>query len=173
VLPNSNENPIDLQAWASALSEEIEVLRSEIQRSQAALSEAEEKRSLVQRLMELDRQAVEIESSTNHAHPFVPFTVTLNSADNTEANSHDLEDAVAAILDEAGSPLHISAIRRRLIDNGVRIPGRGDDANVIVRLRKDPDRFTRTARGTYALTAWGLPSLDTLIAKRNRRRTPQ
>jgi hypothetical protein len=83
----------------------------------------------------------------------------------------ELEDAVAAILAESGEPLHISGIRQRLIGNGVRIPGAGTDANIIVRLRKDTDRFTPTARGTYALASWGLPSLDAGSARRKKSRS--
>jgi hypothetical protein len=88
------------------------------------------------------------------------------------ATAHtELEEAVASILGEAGAPLHVSDIRTRLISAGVRIPGKGDDANIIVRLRKAPDQFTRTARGTYALASWGLPSLDQNASRRRKTRS--
>ena len=171
MLQNLSEKPVDLRAWAAALSQEIAVLKSEIQRSQAALSEAEEKSVLVHRLLVLDGQSPDVEAVTGEDEHKVPRTVTVDSLDTTTVRGHDLEGAVEAILEEAGSPLHVSDIRLRLIENGVQIPGRGDDANVIVRIRKAPERFTRTARGTYALASWGLPSLDTRVAKRKRSRS--
>jgi hypothetical protein len=81
----------------------------------------------------------------------------------------DLEDAVEELLRAAGEPLHISKIRETLVAQGVPIPGRGDDANIIVRLRRFEDRFTRTARGTYGLAEWGIPALRSKTRKRPRR----
>jgi hypothetical protein len=80
----------------------------------------------------------------------------------------DLEDAVEEILHAAGAPLHISDIRERLMEQGVPIPGRGDDANIIVRLRRFEGRFTRTARGTYGLSEWGIPALKSKTRKQRR-----
>ena len=71
----------------------------------------------------------------------------------------DLEATVEGILRSAGRPIHISDIRSSLLEKGIPIPGRGDEANVIVRLRRLEDRFTRTARGTYGLAEWKLPAL--------------
>jgi hypothetical protein len=81
----------------------------------------------------------------------------------------ELEAAVEQILREAGEPLHISSIRQILLDRRVPIPGRGDDANIIVRLRRLNQQFMRTARGTYGLTEWGLPALSGKAHKRRRR----
>lgn len=162
---------VDLRAWAAALSQEIESLRAELDRCQQALAGAEEKQALVRRLLELDGQSSDAPPKHNGHEadsPAAPHGVTARS---TAGATKDLEDAITAILEEVGKPLHVSDIRLRLIEEGVPIPGRGDDANVIVRLRKAQERFTRTARGTYALAAWGLPSLDTKVARRKRSRS--
>jgi hypothetical protein len=169
----------DLQAWASALSDQIGVLRAELQRCQTDLAAAEEKHALVHRLLQLDGDAtVETtsESKADDAQPSEdpepqPQDEVLPLA--TGSSGQDLEDAVASILERSGKPMHIGDLRLRLISDDVRIPGRGEDANIIVRLRAAPERFTRTARGTYALASWGLPSLDTkqtVKGKRSRAR---
>jgi hypothetical protein len=77
---------------------------------------------------------------------------------------------VEAILAEKGEPMHIGALRDVLIERGIPLPGRGDEANIIVRLRRDDTRFTRTGRGTYGLTAWGLPAVAPTRRKKVRRR---
>jgi hypothetical protein len=80
----------------------------------------------------------------------------------------DLENAVEELLRAAGEPLHISSIRSALLTRCVPIPGRGDEANIILRLRRVEDRFTRTARGTYGLAEWGIPALKRKTRKRRR-----
>jgi hypothetical protein len=54
--------------------------------------------------------------------------------------------------------MHIRDIRNALIQKGVPLPGKGDEANIILRLRRDNARFIRTERGTYALVEWNLPA---------------
>jgi len=63
-----------------------------------------------------------------------------------------LEDAVVAILSESPEPMHVSDIRQRLVSNGIRIPGKGNDANVISRIIRD-DRIERAKgrRGFYGV----------------------
>jgi hypothetical protein len=167
----------DLKAWCASLSEEIAHFRVELQRCQRALADAEEKQALVRRLLELDGEVPKPntrgstgldagDSLASEGTSTAAVSMILRAP--ALANSQPLEDAVASILEVSRKPMHVSDIRLRLMADGVRIPGRGDDANVIVRLRKAPDRFTRTARGTYALTHWGLPSLDDHAGKRTR-----
>jgi hypothetical protein len=170
VTPEQDLPAADLRVWSASLSQEIADLRAELQRCQSALAEAEEKQALVQRLLELDGQPSEPLPNPNGDEAGEPSRRATTMTRRAVPTSHDLEDAVAAILEEAKKPLHVSDIRLRLISEGVRIPGRGDDANVIVRLRKAPERFTRTARGTYALASWRLPSLDNAVARRKRSR---
>ena len=67
-----------------------------------------------------------------------------------------IEDHIEEVLQSAGKPMHIRDIRDALIQMAVPLPGRGDEANIILRLRRDPDRFVRTGRGTYGIAAWKL-----------------
>lgn len=159
--PDPASDGASLDAWAARLRSEVDLLRAEVEDRQKALGRAEEKLRLVARLRELDATTESAQESFSLRHP-TPAVVETTDA------REELEDAVEDLLSQAGQPLHISEIRQKLIELGIPIPGKGDDANIIVRLRKANARFTRTARGTYALSAWGLPSLDNGRSTRRR-----
>jgi hypothetical protein len=166
-------NPGDLRAWAAGLEQEVFRLQDQLEGDRRHLALAEEKLNLVKRLMELDGTSTQ---GTAHEGSVQTAGVPENDGPrlrSSEVAPGELEDSVEAILADEGQPLHISKIRERLISKGVRIPGRGDDANIIVRIRKFENRFTRTARGTYALAAWGLPSLDDAKTRRRARARKQ
>lgn len=86
-------------------------------------------------------------------------TQVLHDTDHIPQSYVPLLNAVAEILARNDEPMRISEIRRELSAKGVQIPGQGKDANIIVYLRQSSD-FCRTAVGTYALSAWGLPTID-------------
>ncbi len=157
----------NLSAWEAALAREAEDLRTEIRTKQADLAKVEERLTLVTKLIEVETRVPGVSPEPNGEvgtpEPWTPADVPAGAAVTT-----DLEQAVEEILRAAGEPLHISDIRATLIERQVPIPGRGDDANIIVRLRRFEDRFTRTARGTYGLAEWGIPALTSKTGKRRR-----
>lgn len=125
----------------------------------------EERLNLVNRLLELDCS----QTSVVGEGP----TATASAAagepapeEETSAPPATLEVGVEKILAAAGEPMHISRIRAQLINDGIPIPGKGEDANVIVRISAD-ERFCRTSRGTYALTSWGIPAMAPPKRRRN------
>jgi hypothetical protein len=73
--------------------------------------------------------------------------------------SANVEDRLEAILRESRQPMHIRDLRQALIERGVPLPGRGDEANIILRLSRAKERFARTGRGLYGLTEWGVESV--------------
>jgi hypothetical protein len=157
----------NLSAWRDALSRQAETLRHEISAKQTDLAQVEERFSLVTKLIEVERRSNNKELRGDAGVPAMePSTETHFPSSAT--SSTDLEQAVEDILRAAGEPLHISHIRSALSDKQVPIPGRGDDANIIVRLSRLEDRFTRTARGTYGLAEWGIPALASKQRKRRR-----
>jgi hypothetical protein len=161
-------SPADLHKWKQDLLQKASELKIEIRLRQVELSQVEERITLVSRLIAVDS----IESSTAGSELAEVIAPSLIPQSSRLSNEGELEDEVEALLRVAGGPMHISSIREALIANGVQIPGRGDEANIIVRIRKIPDRFTRTARGTYALPEWGIPEMTTKTtrAKRGARR---
>jgi hypothetical protein len=166
VMLDTNHAPdIDaLSTWHAALAREAGELRAEICSKQTHLAQVEEKLALVTKLIEVEKRP----ANGTSARDCAPASATgaVSPEVSWHPNTSDLEDAVEGLLRAAGKPLHISSIREGLLAQRVPIPGRGDDANIIVRLRRVQDRFTRTARGTYSLTEWGIPAL----AKKSRRR---
>lgn len=64
------------------------------------------------------------------------------------------------LLRSVPRPLHVSELRAELVRRGIPIPGRGDEANVIVHLRKCPN-VVQTARGTYAYRSLGYADIRT------------
>jgi hypothetical protein len=145
----------ELRQWESALAERAKSLKSQIERSTRELEVIEEKMGLVRRLLLLDG----VSESVDKHEPIPVNGVSSDSNTFTKIGMLEVEDAVEHLLSQAAAPMHISKIREALIECGASIPGRGDEANIILRLRKQPDRFTRTARGTYALAKWGLPEV--------------
>jgi hypothetical protein len=154
----------ELQKWKHDLLERADELKTEIRVRQVELSQVEERVSLVSRLIAVDSMDLSKENPERNAS----ITLGITSSSLRLSTEGELEDEVEALLREAGAPMHISAIREALIAKGVQIPGRGDEANIIVRIRKIPDRFTRTARGTYALPEWGIPEMTTKTTRARR-----
>jgi hypothetical protein len=148
----------DLEAWARAVEAEVEQLRQEMLPIEERLAAAREKLDLIRRLIGLAANSPTIgPGRQQRAHDLLASGV---------------EDHIEAVLSEKGAPMHISALRDALIARGAPLPGRGDEANIIVRLRRDEGRFTRTGRGMYGLAAWGLDAVaPTRRVKAPRRRS--
>ena len=88
------------------------------------------------------------------------------------AGADDLLDACEQLMQNAGKPLHIRDLHASLIDQGVPIPGKGAEANLILRLQRS-DRFVRTGRGTYAPRVFGLPEVRPVRTKKVRAKKGQ
>jgi hypothetical protein len=165
IVPTSFESAETLQAWAEAIEREIAEITSKIVPLQQRLDATHEKLDLVQRLIHLS--APNANSSTRIAD--------IGSISLYTTVPPGIEDHIEEILRTSGKPMHISELRTALIQTGVPLPGRGDEANIILRLRRAGDRFIRTERGTYALTVWNLPAYSPKPSKKRvpKRRGPK
>lgn len=134
-----NEKPTlnTLIAWRDEAIKEFEVTKEELINIQQKLKASEERLELIERLLELEGYSKPEVSSQN---------VT---------QSLDLLDECEIILREAGKSLHIKEIHSKLLEKGVVIPGKGNQANVITRLQRSNDKIVRTGRGTYGLPEFG------------------
>jgi hypothetical protein len=152
--------------WKRTAEDEIAELETRIDPLRLQLESARERLDLVRRLIHLHDTPPSDEAASADVAPPSPTARALAPS--------NLEEGVAAVLKEAGEPMHIREIREALVQRGVPLPGRGDEANIIVRLRRSPDDFTRTGRGTYALASWGLPEMQPSprkkVVKRSRRK---
>jgi hypothetical protein len=160
----AEEEMSQLLMWKQLAEEEISELEGQMAPLEHALDGARERLDLIRRLIHLHGPQPDGKNGP---------TASLEPAVARRASpaTDDLEDAVREILESAGEPMHIGAIREALIERDAPLPGRGDEANIIVRLRRDPNLFTRTGRGMYALATWGLPEMQPTARKRKIKRT--
>ena len=84
--------------------------------------------------------------------------------------SDAIGDVVVRILEGQTRPIHISELMKTLTEMGVEIPGKGNAANVISHLVRDP-RVVRPSRGMYALRAWGLEDMPVKRRKKTTKRS--
>ncbi len=134
-----------IKASLTAIREQLLIAANELAQQQSKLAALKEEERLWERLLAL-RQG--------EAEPLLPIE---KQHSNTPGDSVG-KTAVKAVHDElekAQRPLHISEIMRLLGGRRISLPGAGEQANLISHLRRD-ERFVRTARGMYALAAWGL-----------------
>lgn len=156
-VPTLPENEEALKAWAENIEREIAEITSSILPLQQRLEASREKYDLVQRLIHLSTPSSALSyknTDISHSLPQAPTTI-------------GVEDYIEDILRSNGKPMHIKEIRASLIHNGVPLPGRGDEANIILRLRRAVNRFVRSGRGIYALTEWNIPEY---LPKSNKKR---
>ena len=81
-------------------------------------------------------------------------------------NDLSFEDSLEEILATENSAMHVDRIAEKLLERGVVIPGRGDHANIITRLRRAPEKFDWIGAGTYALTKWDLPKKKNIKSRK-------
>lgn len=141
-----------LQQWASATEKEIKEITAALAPLEQRLQAARERLDLLQRLTRMTETAQVLPQDTAELGRGRPDPLA-------SLGVQDLETHLEQILREAERPMHISDIRKALVDRAVPLPGRGDEANIIVRLRRAPERFMRTGRGMYALTALGMEAV--------------
>jgi hypothetical protein len=128
------------------------------------MESAREKLDLIHRLMHLSRAG---------GPPSLELTRQV-AAREPSSRPPEVEDRIEEILERAREPMHITAIRNALVEMGVPLPGRGDEANLILRIRRDKARFVRTERGVYGLTGWHVSEYAPIRKKRKvRRRKPR
>jgi hypothetical protein len=94
----------------------------------------------------------------------------LDSLDGEERSRkpHSIVSEALQELERAARPLHISELMSLLEQRGVRIPGSGQQANLISHLTRDP-RIVRPSRGMYALASAGFEEKPKLKPAKKRR----
>jgi hypothetical protein len=130
---------VELESWRREAREKLELLQAELLETQKQVDATKERLSLLDRLLALEASPSSVASSEVAGKP------------------DDLLDACEAILREIGEPVHIRGLYGALIERRMPIPGRGTEANLIVRLQRSEGRFVRTGRGMYGLPEFGIP----------------
>lgn len=133
-----------LEQWRKEIKSEIEDLEQQLKPLLSAMQSRKEQLAAIEQLMSsLDPDNPQGEAGTN-----VGGQIVINSL-------RSLAEAAQEVLEKEHAPLHYQEIARRMQRIGVTIPGENPEANLIAHMSRD-DRFTRVARGTYALSSWNL-----------------
>lgn len=142
-----------VQAWLEELKERIRLNEAESSRLHTEIARDRRKQQALEALITAESPG--------------PETIRRVDPEARElVSEHPVERAVVAVLEQTAKPLHISELRRALLEKGIPIPGKGMDANVIVYLSRS-NVVCRVGKGLYALRAWGVPE----VPPRRRRST--
>lgn len=162
---NQKEQMKHLEAWSKDIENEIQDIVNAMTPLKEQLSSAQEKLELIHRLMRLAEKDllghdVSLSLEIETVEQILPL-------ENTQQHKKvNIESHLKQMLEKSGEPMHIKELRQALISKGIPLPGRGDEANIILRLRRAGSTFTRTGRGMYGLSTWGLPEVKPITRKR-------
>src|SRR5262245_31866857 len=123
----------ELRQWLAEASADFKRAQADVAAAQQRVEACRERIRLLERLM-----AVE-------GCPHPEFAV---ESAKESGPADEILDACEALVQSAGRPLHISELHAALLKEGTPIPGRGTEANLLVRLHRSNGRFVRTGRGT-------------------------
>ena|SRR5258706_9064412 len=144
---------IELSKWREQVLKDLDDARQQLAELQKRIREGEQRLELVNGLLTL-------ETSGN-----------LGPQEAKPATSGDeLLDACEQITRDTGRPMHISELHSALLARGVPLPGRGAEANLIVRLQRSNGRFLRVGRGIYAPAKLGLAEVKPTRTRRRARK---
>lgn len=138
---NDKSNVGNVKDWRARLQEEMEKDKASLAGLQRKIKEAEQRIELLDRLLAMEGDSVPVKSEQIGTSP------------------DEFLAACERIMRERGEPMHIRDIHAALIESGIPIPGKGNQANVISRLQRSDGRFIRTGRGMYGLPEFGLPEV--------------
>jgi hypothetical protein len=144
---------MELQEWRSEAHQELARARADLAHVQKRLEEAQDRVRLLDQLLALEQDK------------------SVDAVKDAQQEPVDFLDACEQVLREAGKPLHIKELQAALLEKDVPLPGRGTEANLIVRFQRSDGRFIRTGRGMYGLPEFGVPEKKT--ARRRKTTKPR
>lgn len=131
----------ELHGWRTETSREVERAQTDLAEAQKRLEQAQERLELLDQLLALEDNK------------------SIGDVKNVQQGSLDFLAACEQVLREVGRPLHVKELQAALFERGIPLPGKGTEANLIVRLQRSDGRFIRTGRGTYSLPEFGVPEV--------------
>jgi hypothetical protein len=135
----------EIRRWKAEAVAEFEAAQANLAAAQQRVEASRERLRLLDRLLAVENgpETLTQERSMQANHQPTPF-------------ADDLLDACERLVRSAGRPLHIKELHAAVLKEGIPIPGRGTEANLLVRLHRSDGRFVRTGRGTYAPASMGV-----------------
>lgn len=161
-----------------SLRESIEGAQKRARKAADGVVEAESALAKAERELRLLIELAEMRGMQLPEDVDLPARKTWNGGGETSGTSRRSTDGkenllatVVDILSERGQPMQIRELMAAVQGRDVKIPGRGQQANLIAHISRDP-RIVRPHRGYYGLAAWGLKGATSKSkAKRKRRRS--
>ncbi len=124
----------------------LELLKTEYDKSLAALAEAradlvaaQKRTALAEQRVSMLRNLLAIEAEQSSE----------NSLD--VRKPENLIDVAVDIISDNGGAMRLAELRRDLLNRGIPLPGKGTDANLLGRLQRSGGRVVRVDRGLYAV----------------------
>jgi hypothetical protein len=139
----------ELKRWRSEAVAAVEVARRELADAQKRINQNEQRLQLVDELLAVEGVPA----------PIAHASIELDS----------LLDVCEELMVSNGRPMHIRELHEALLARGVVIPGRGTEANLIVRLQRSEGRFVRVGRGMYAPQGLHIPAVKPVRVRRTAR----
>jgi hypothetical protein len=146
----NNDRLAELNRWRTEALAALDAAAKDLAEIQKRIKQNEQRVQLVDGLLALEG---------------IPTKSTRNTSD-----SDVILDACDEIISANERPMHIRDLHAALLERGVVIPGKGTEANLIVRLQRSEGRFMRVGRGTYAPSSFQLPEKSPVRVKRLRSR---
>ena len=157
----------------SELSEKKSVLIRKLAELEKKLAPIREEMVMVRSELKLINEIIGLKSTSEKTdlNGYQDFSKTKDKGINENSNQYqsNVEVEIEKILEKYNNPMHVERILEELLNNGVRVPGRGHVSNIIVRMRRCPEIFIRVAPGTYALKKW--PDYSEMQPKRKSKRS--
>jgi hypothetical protein len=123
-------------------------------------------------LLDIQQRARKIEKAMSEIEGLLELEGATTSDDRpgqaTRRPPPDLLDECTDLMQRNEEPIHIAELLEKLQKKGIRIPGRGNEANLLSRLHKADDRFVRTGRGTYYLKGKEFPEVPPQRTKKKK-----
>lgn len=141
-----DERVEELRRWKAEAIAELEAAQAGLATAQRRVEACRERLRLLDRLLAVESGREAVTSSQESP---------MQTAQEPTPRADELLDACEKVVRNAGRPLHIKELRAAVLNEGVPIPGRGTEANLLVRLHRSNGRFVRTGRGTFAPVSMG------------------
>lgn len=144
------ERIAELNRWRSEAVAAVEAGRRELADLQRRITQNEQRIQLVDELLAIE--GFESPSARTTGEP------------------DTLLNVCEEIMVANNRPMHIRELHEALLARGVMIPGRGTEANLIVRLQRSEGRFVRVGRGMYAPKGLDIPAAKPVRVRRTAQR---
>ena len=134
---------------------------------QARISRDEVEAEYKARIEPLNSRVRALDAAVTHQRGALETYGGLRGAGTPKEDGEKLTDAAHRVLGAAGEPMHYRRLAEQLIAEGASLAGKDPGTTLINYLRREPERFCRTATaGNYGLVEWQLADAKPIVGER-------